>query len=149
VRVLVEDVSQTYVDRRGHAVHALDAVSLDVGSQEFVALLGPSGCGKSTLLNIVAGLLRPTRGTVAFEGAPADGRALTAMVFQEFGLEEARMPAEERARRVRGPIELTGLGNPLIAATFPISRIALLRCSSSGWGSARPRTPASATPIRS
>ena len=45
-------------------MHALDRVSLDVAAGEFVCLLGASGCGKSTLLNIVAGLDRPTAGTV-------------------------------------------------------------------------------------
>ena len=47
---------------------ALDRVSLDVAPGEFVCLLGASGCGKSTLLNLVAGLDRPTAGTVDVDG---------------------------------------------------------------------------------
>ena len=48
----------------GHATPALDRVSLDVRPREFVCLLGASGCGKSTLLNLVAGLDRPTGGSL-------------------------------------------------------------------------------------
>jgi NitT/TauT family transport system ATP-binding protein len=123
VRVAIERVSKTYIDRHGHAVPALDDVTLTVGAEEFVALLGPSGCGKSTLLNIVAGLLEPSAGGVYFEGARPAGRSPTAMVFQEFalfpwrtvqknvefGLEEAGVAAADRARHARRFIELTGL----------------------------------------
>jgi sulfonate transport system ATP-binding protein len=44
--------------------------SLAVGAGEFVTLLGPSGCGKSTLLNLAAGTLRPSAGSVYFDGSP-------------------------------------------------------------------------------
>jgi NitT/TauT family transport system ATP-binding protein len=53
-------------------VRALDAFDLSIRSGEFLSIVGPSGCGKSTLLRIVAGLLRPSGGTVAI-----DGRAVT------------------------------------------------------------------------
>jgi NitT/TauT family transport system ATP-binding protein len=123
MRVVLDRVSKTYVDRHGHAVPALADVSAVVHDEEFVALLGPSGCGKSTLLNIVAGLLEPTAGGVYFEGPWAAGRPPTAMVFQEFalfpwrtvqrnielGLEELGMASAERAREARRFIELTGL----------------------------------------
>ena len=49
-------------------VEALAAISLTVGTGEFVSLVGPSGCGKSTLLRIVAGLRPATLGTVTVEG---------------------------------------------------------------------------------
>ncbi|MGH9284210.1 MAG: ATP-binding cassette domain-containing protein, partial [Acidimicrobiales bacterium] len=46
------------------AVVALDGVGLTVAPGEFLCVVGASGCGKSTLLNLIAGLDRPTRGTV-------------------------------------------------------------------------------------
>jgi NitT/TauT family transport system ATP-binding protein len=123
VRVVIERVSKTYTDRRGHDVQALSNVSATVASEEFVALLGPSGCGKSTLLNIVAGLLEPTSGAVYFEGTQEPNRPTTSFVFQEFalfpwrtvqqnvefGLEEIGMVSAARAAEARRFIELTGL----------------------------------------
>ncbi|NBX56377.1 MAG: ATP-binding cassette domain-containing protein, partial [Betaproteobacteria bacterium] len=47
---------------------ALNNVSLDIGSDELVALLGPSGCGKTTLLRIIAGLETADQGAIAFSG---------------------------------------------------------------------------------
>src|SRR3954466_9888465 len=63
--------------RFGDGPNVLEDVSLDVAEGEFVCLLGASGCGKSTLLNLVAGLDRPTAGSVEVPG----GRA--ALMFQE------------------------------------------------------------------
>jgi len=50
-------------------VHALAGVSLEVEQGEFFGLLGPNGAGKTTLISIIAGLARPTRGTVSVLGA--------------------------------------------------------------------------------
>ena len=44
-------------------------LTLDVADGEFIVMVGPSGCGKSTLLHALAGIIRPTSGTVTFQGA--------------------------------------------------------------------------------
>jgi len=62
---------------------AVRDVNLRVGRAEFVALLGHSGCGKSTVLSIVAGLQRPTHGSVLIDGRHVDGPGLErGIVFQ-------------------------------------------------------------------
>ena len=62
---------------------AIDGLSFEVDSNEFVAIVGPSGCGKSTTLRIVAGLERPSSGTVRASGEMVDGPiGNAAMVFQ-------------------------------------------------------------------
>ncbi len=55
--------------RYGDAVAAVDHVSLDLALGQVLAVLGPSGCGKSTLLRAVAGLERPSAGSIAWDGA--------------------------------------------------------------------------------
>jgi NitT/TauT family transport system ATP-binding protein len=57
-----------------------------VYEKEFVCVVGPSGCGKTTLLKIVAGLLKPTSGTLEFSVPPPDGMPRAAVVFQDHGL---------------------------------------------------------------
>ena len=64
----VERVSLTYPG--SPPLKALDELSFQVPSGEFVAIIGPSGCGKSTLLRLVADLVRPTQGTIRIDGRP-------------------------------------------------------------------------------
>lgn len=63
----LEQVSKVYAGRRG-PVRALDEVSVSVREGEFMAVQGPSGSGKSTLLLAIAGMIRPTAGTVRVRG---------------------------------------------------------------------------------
>jgi NitT/TauT family transport system ATP-binding protein len=65
----------------------LHEVSFDVAASEIVSVVGPSGCGKTTLLRCIAGLARPSAGTVSIAGQPVTGPpAGLGMVFQHFGL---------------------------------------------------------------
>ena len=125
-------VSRHY--KMGDAViRAVDEISLDVKTGEFLALLGASGSGKSTLLNLVAGLDRPTSGAILALGrdlATLSSEALAShrnrtigIVFQSFQLlprmtlEEnvelplrlAEAPRSERAARVREALDRVGL----------------------------------------
>lgn len=69
------------------AVHALIDISLCVERGTVLALIGASGCGKSTLLRVVAGLVRPTAGTLHADGAPVDPRVLRiGFLPQNYGL---------------------------------------------------------------
>lgn len=63
----VDHVSKTFPAKNSD-VRAVENASLEVSRGEFVLILGRSGSGKSTLLGMIAGLLRPTSGTVRFEG---------------------------------------------------------------------------------
>jgi nitrate/nitrite transport system ATP-binding protein len=61
--IQLEGVEQTFATKKGPFV-ALRDINLTVAKGEFVTLIGHSGCGKSTLLNLIAGLTRPTEGTL-------------------------------------------------------------------------------------
>jgi nitrate/nitrite transport system ATP-binding protein len=83
----VRNVSMTFPGKGGKPFVALENVSLQVEPSEFVCLIGHSGCGKSTLLNLVAGLLKPTSGSISCDGLPVKGPGPDrAMVFQSHAL---------------------------------------------------------------
>ena len=102
--------------RRGdQLLPVLRGIDLDVHAGDFVALMGPSGSGKSTLLNLIAGIDRPSGGTIAVDGvdiatlserALADWRARhVGFIFQFYNL----MPVLTAAENVELPLLLTGL----------------------------------------
>jgi NitT/TauT family transport system ATP-binding protein len=66
--ITLDRVEKTFSLKRRQSFTALQDVSLDVAPGEFVALLGPSGCGKSTILRMVAGLERPSAGSLTVNG---------------------------------------------------------------------------------
>ncbi len=78
------------VKKRFNGFTALDGISLDVRSGEFLALLGPSGSGKTTLLRIIAGLDVPSSGQILFDEEDAQGRSpgqrRVGFVFQHYAL---------------------------------------------------------------
>ncbi|MFQ6724211.1 MAG: ABC transporter ATP-binding protein [Clostridia bacterium] len=63
----VQNLSLTYHSKIGETL-ALDNISFDIKSGEFVSIVGPSGCGKTTILSILAGLLEASSGTVWING---------------------------------------------------------------------------------
>jgi putative ABC transport system ATP-binding protein len=95
-------------------VTILDGVTLDVPARQFVAVTGPSGSGKSTLLGLVAGLDRPTTGSIRIDGvelSTLDEDALAHLrlekigyVFQSFHL----IPTLTALENVAIPLELAG-----------------------------------------
>ena len=104
--VSCRDVVKTYGSGNAE-VHALRGVDLEVYPGELTMLVGPSGCGKTTLLSVIAGILRPTSGSVTALGTDltrlASWRMTTfrrehvGFVFQQFNLLPALTAAENAA----------------------------------------------------
>ncbi len=112
--VQLSDVEKVF--RRGSEdIHVLHDLDLTIEAGQFLALMGPSGSGKSTLLNLLAGLDRPTSGTIVVAGARVDSlsRAQLAhwrarhvgFVFQFYNL----LPVLSAERNVELPLLLTNL----------------------------------------
>ncbi len=120
----LKNVSKVFARVESDGVtHALQDVSSTMSSGEFVSLVGPSGCGKSTILRLVAGLIRPTLGSVTVDGSEIEGPSPErGLVFQNptlfpwltveknisFSL-DLRGEKEGREEKVRHMLEITGL----------------------------------------
>jgi NitT/TauT family transport system ATP-binding protein len=111
---------------------AIERVSLDVRSGEFVAIVGPSGCGKSTILNLVAGLDRPSEGRILLNQVPVEGpNPSVGFMLQkdlllpwrtivhnvEFGLEARAISRAERRERALRELQRCRLSD--FAASYP------------------------------
>ena len=132
--VSVRGLEKSFV-RGDETVHVLRGVDLDVAPGEFLALMGPSGSGKSTLLNVLAGIDRPTRGSVLVQGEDVTKLSEAALarwrarsvgyVFQLYNLipvltalENVELPLllqalspEERRARAEHALALVGLAD--------------------------------------
>ena len=130
----MRDLSRVY---RTESVEttALDAINLEIGDGEFVAVMGPSGCGKSTLLNVVGMLDSPTGGSYVFNGQEVAGlpeakladvrKRNIGFIFQSFNLVDElsvrenvelallyhNVPASERRQRVDEVMDKVGIGH--------------------------------------
>jgi len=81
-------------------------VSFALSEGDTLAVVGPSGCGKTTLLSLMAGLLKPTEGTLTVAGRPVDPRRPgTALILQDYGL----LPWKTVKRNVSLGLEIRGL----------------------------------------
>jgi len=118
----VDDVTVRFGERT-----VLDAVDLDVGAGEIVALLGPSGSGKSTLLRVIAGIVLADDGTIVLDGVDITNmpthRRSVGMVFQDeqlfphmdvaanvgFGLRMAGVDKRTRSDRITELLDVVGL----------------------------------------
>jgi branched-chain amino acid transport system ATP-binding protein len=97
------------VDKKFGGLHALDHVDLNVEEGEILGVIGPNGAGKSTLLNVVAGVHKPTVGTVRFRGEIISG--LPPQRICQLGI--------ARTFQIPRPFsKMTAFENVLVAATF-------------------------------
>jgi NitT/TauT family transport system ATP-binding protein len=138
--ITLDRVSKVY-GHAGAAVPALDHVSLEVATGEFVCLVGASGCGKTTLLNLVAGLDQPTTGTIERPGGAVAVMFQEAALFPwltvarnvELALQLRKVPKADRRQRVAELLDMVHLGAFATKRPHELSggmrqRVALARC---------------------
>ena len=120
----IHALRQTFPRAGGGELLVLDGIDLKLAQGQIVGLLGRTGSGKSTLLRSIAGLMRPSGGTITYLGQPVEAPAPgIAMVFQSFalfpwltvlenvqlGLEALGLPDVEIRKRALAAIDLIGL----------------------------------------
>ena len=141
--VLVSGVSRAYAGRDGEAVQALADISLHADTHELLAVVGPSGCGKTTLLELICGLQRPDRGTIACAPAALMPQRdlllpwLSALDNASLALRIARVPrarARERAAALFAELGLAGFeqAHPYELSGGMRQRVAFVRTLLSG-----------------
>jgi len=120
-------------DSGGYRVRPLDNLSIDAEDGELVVLLGPSGCGKTTLLSCLSGLLKPTAGSIRYQGIEVEGLTGTELsayrqktvgvVFQAFNL----LASLSARKNVMVPMTLAGVGrkDAVTRADALLERVAL------------------------
>ena len=123
----VSHLKKVYESSTGN-VEAIGDISFSMRRGELVVIVGPSGCGKTTLLKCIAGLLKPTAGTVALDGKKVTGPPQNmALVFQEYGrslypwltvrgnvelpLKHKKLSKAERTQLVDDALQAVGLGH--------------------------------------
>ena len=129
----INDVTKRY---NGSGQPAVDGITLEIAPGEAVAVMGPSGSGKSTLLNLIAGLDRPTSGTITVAGRRIDRLSETGMarcrrrqigmIFQFFNLLDDLTVADN----VLLPAQLAGMraGDARRRAAELLARLGIERC---------------------
>jgi putative spermidine/putrescine transport system ATP-binding protein len=125
------DLRIANISKNFGSTQALDNVSLDIASGEFMSLLGPSGCGKTTLLRCVAGLVEADGGDIrvagrSLAGTPPWHRDI-GVVFQNYAL----FPHMTVAQNVAFGLRMRGLGRTAIAAKVERA-LALVRMETFG-----------------
>ena len=144
----VEHLRKVYESPTGD-VEAIGDLSFTMDAGELVCIVGPSGCGKTTLLKCIAGLLRPSGGTVEMDGVPVTGPTpAMALVFQEYGrslypwltvrgnvelpLRHKKLSRAHRDRLVNESLEAVGLAHAAKSHPWQLSggmqqRVAIAR----------------------
>jgi len=115
----------------GRSVTILSGIDLSIPDRQFLAIVGPSGSGKSTLLGLMAGLDRPSAGSVALDGVSYADRSedqlaelrreKIGMVFQSFLL----IPTLTALENVQVPLELQGAAEPSVEALRLLDAVGL------------------------
>ena len=128
--VLLKDVTLTLPSRAGN-VEILKGVDLSVKSGEAIGIVGPSGSGKTSLLMLIAGLERPTSGTLEVAGTSlknknedslaAFRRDTIGIIFQSFHL----IPTMTALENVAVPLEFRGIANAMQFAEEKLKRVGL------------------------